>query len=241
MIILGADLSPTSSGFVKFILNESFEIIEIKKLGFYAYEVPKKKAFTVPSFKDIVSYDKNKYDFYNRTLMMTEHILEFIKDVDYAIIEDYSFGSTSSGYFTEIAEFCSQVKFQLLKNGTKIRLISPLQNKQFATGDGRAEKPDMYDAFESQTDKKIDISDLPKIPVHIRGKFVGLRNKDGQSPLSDLVDGYWLCYLLYNELLLRNGIKTLVDLDPKYSHVLSHTTKKNKLPLTKQPFLEYVK
>lgn len=238
MIILGCDLSPTSSGFVKFILDEQLNIVEIKKLGFYAYEVPKKKAFVIPKFEDIVSYDKNKYDFYNRTIMMQSHINEFIKDVDYAILEGYAFGA--NGNLIEISEFCSQVKFQLLRNGAKIRLISPLQNKQFATGDGRSEKPDMLDAFESYTDKKFDISDLPKIPVHVRGKYVGLRNASGISPLSDLVDAFWMVCLLHKELQLRNGLKLLSDLDSKYGHVLSHTTKKNKLPLTKQTFLELV-
>lgn len=241
MIIAGLDLSPTSSGLVKFFLNDSLEIVDVKKLGFVGYTVPKKKAPKIPNYKDIVAYDEEKYDFYNRTLMMTEHIFEFIKDVDYAAIEGYSYGSTASGHFTDISEFCSQIKFQLLRQGTKVRLVSPTQIKQFATGKGTSEKPAMYDAFISKGfSEKLDIKDLPEIPVHKRGKNVGLRDKSGISPLSDIIDSYHICDLLYTELLIRKGTKQLDDLAPIEKHVMTHTTKTNKIPLIKQEFLEKI-
>lgn len=237
MNILGADLSPTSSGLVKFILDENLEIVDIKKLGFCAYEVPKKKAFTVPNYKDIISYDKSKYDFYNRTIMMTEHIFQFIKDVDYAIIEDYSFGSTSSGNFTDISEMCSQVKFQLLRQGTKIRLVSPLQVKQFA-GSGNNQKPEMEESFLKLDCQKIDVSELPEIPIYSRGKFVGLKHPNGISPRSDLIDSFFMVMILHKELLVRNQKVSLEGLDKNHSHVLTHTTKNNKIPLIRRDFIQ---
>lgn len=239
MIIGAGDLSPTSSGFVKFFLNDSMEIVDIKKLGFVGYTCPKKKAPNIPNYKDIVAYDEDKYDFFNRTMLMTEHIFEFIKDCDYFILEDYAmFGL---GLITQLAEFCSQVKFQLLRQGTKLRLIEPLRLKQFATGKGNSEKPAMYDAFISKGfSEKINIKDLPEIPVHKRGKFVGLRDKKGVSPLSDIVDSTFLCDLLYKELLIRKGTKQLNELAPIEQHVLTHTTKNNKIPLIKQDFIQKV-
>lgn len=237
MIIAGLDLSPTSSGLVKFILDENLEIVDIKKLGFCAYEIPKKKSFTVPNYKDIISYDKSKYDFYNRTIMMTEHIFEFIKDVDYAIIEDYSFGSTSSGNFTDISEMCSQVKFQLIRQGTKIRLVSPLQVKQFA-GSGNNQKPEMEDAFLKLDCKKIDVSEFPEIPTYSRGKFVGLKHPQGISPRSDLIDSFFMVMILHKELLVRNQKVSLESLDKNHSHVLTHTTKNNKVPLIRRDFIQ---
>lgn len=237
MIILGADLSPTSSGLVKFILDEDMKILDIQKLGFCAYTVPKKKDFKVPEYKDIISYEESKYDFYNRTIMMTEYIFEFIKDVDYAIIEDYSYGSTSSGNFTDIAEMCSQVKFQLLRQGTKIRLISPLQVKQFA-GNGKHEKPDMEDEFNKIESQKIDVSYLPEIPIHKRGKFVGLRDRNGISPRSDLIDSFFMVTILYNELLVKTHTIDVECLSEKYRHVLTHTTPKNKIPLIRRDFIQ---
>jgi len=237
MVIGSGDLSPTSSGFVKYILDENLEIVEIKKLGFVGYTVPKKKKPKVPEFRDIVAYDEDKYDFFNRTIMMTEYIFEFIKDCEYFILEDYSM--YGNGLMTQLAEFCSQIKFQLLRQGTKVRLISPLQLKQFATGKGNSEKPAMYDAFISKGfSEKLYIKDLPEIPVHKRGKFVGLRDKKGHSPISDIVDSAHLCDLLYKELLVRKGARQLNDLTPIEQHVLTHTTKTNKIPLIKQDFIE---
>lgn len=238
MNIVGLDLSPTSSGIVKFILDDNLEIIEIKKLGFVGYTVPKKKTPKIPNYKDIVAYDEDKYDFYNRSLMMTEHIFEFIKDCEYAVIEDYNFGSTASGHFTDIAEFCSQIKFQLLRQGTKIRLVSPPQIKQFATGKGDSEKPAMESAFLKLECQKIDIEDLPEIPTYSRGKSVGLKHPKGISPRSDVIDSFFMCRLLYTELLIRKGTKQLSDLAPIEQHVLTHTTKNNKIPIIKRDFIE---
>jgi hypothetical protein len=237
MKILGIDSSPTSTGLVKFTLDEALEIINIEKLGFCSYEIPKKKSFDAPTYKDIVCYDKDRYDFFNRTLMISEHIFQFVSGCDYAIIEDYAF--SGSGDMTQISEFCSVIKFFLLNQCTKIRLVSPLQNKQFATGSGVADKGDMYDAIlSSEHLAKLDIEYLPKIPVHVRGKNVGLRNASGISPLSDIIDAFWLVKLLHEELQIRKGTKTLSDLIPKHAHVLSHTTKNNKLPLYKKEFIE---
>lgn len=238
MNIIGLDISPTSSGLVKFILDEEMNMLEIKKLGFYAYEIPKKKKFEIPNFKDIISYNKNDYDFFNRTIMMTEHIFEFIKDVDYAAIEDYSYGSTNSSHFSDIAEFCSQIKFQLLRQGTKLRLIEPLTLKMYATDNGKSQKPEMYDAFIELNEPKCYIDDLPKIKVHTKGKNKGKREKSGQSPLSDIVDAFWLAHVLYNELRIKKGIKSLSDLTPNQCHILSRKTKLNQIPIYEKEFIE---
>lgn len=240
MIICGLDLSPTSSGLVKFILDQNLDIVDIKKLGFCAYSStddkgkPKKKV-NIPKYKDIISYDKSEYDFYNRTIMMTEHIFEFIKDVDYAAIEDYNF--CGSGLIFELAEFCSQVKFQLIRQGTLVRLYAPTQIKQFA-GKGNFQKPEMEEAFLKLDCKKIDVSEFPEIPTYSRGKFVGLKHPQGISPRSDLIDSFFMVMILHKELLVRNQKVSLESLDKNHSHVLTHTTKNNKIPLIKRDFIQ---
>lgn len=238
MIIAGLDLSPTSSGIVKFILDENFEILEIKRLGFYGYKHLKRKTFEIPRFKDIISYDEDQYEFYNSTIMMHEHIFEFLKDCDYVAQENFAFNAM--GNLTAISEFSGAIKFFLLKNGCKIRLLSPTQNKQMATGSGAhwIHKPEMEDAFNKLEMKKFYVDDLPEIPVHKKGKNVGLRDKDGISPRSDLIDAYFLAYALYNELLIRNNIKKLEELPEAVQKVLTHTTPSNKIPLIKQDFIE---
>ncbi len=235
MNILGLDSSPKSSGLVKFILDEDFKIVDIKKLGFVAYTVPKRKQFEIPNYKDIIPYEFEKYDFYNRSLMMLEYIKEFIKDVDYAAIEDYSF--SSQGNLTELAEFCSQIKFELFRQGCKLRLYSPPQIKQFA-GKGNFQKPEMEESFLKLDCEKIDISDLPEIPTFTKGKFFGLKHPGGISPRSDVIDAFFICKLLHTELLVRNGKVDLKELQENYSHVLTHTTKNNKIPLVRRDFIQ---
>lgn len=236
MNIIGIDASPKSTGLVKFVIDDKFEIIEMKYLGFCGYDEPKKKKdWEPPKFPGIVSYI-HELDFFNRSLMMMEHISDFIKDCEYAAIENYAFGA--NGALCEISEFCSLIKFQLFRNGTKIRLISPLQNKQFATGSGKAEKPDMLNAFINDPFYgKLDISQLPKIPVFSKGKNKGLPYSKGVSPTSDIVDAAWLCHVLYDELRIRFGTVQLDGLNEQHKHVLTHTTKKTKLPLYKQEFV----
>jgi len=238
MVIAGLDLSPTSSGLVKFILDENFEVIDVQRLGFLGYTVLKRKSFVAPSYPGIVSYDEDKYDFYNRSMLMQDHIFEFLKDCDYVCQENFAF--SANGNLTELGEFSGPIKFFLLRNGCKIRLLSPTQNKQIATGSGAhwIHKPEMEDAFNALDFKKVFVEDLPKIPVHKKGKNVGLRDKDGISSRSDLVDAFFLVYGLYNELLIRNGIKKLEELPEAVQKVLTHTTPSNKIPLIKQDFIE---
>jgi hypothetical protein len=246
MFIAGLDCSPTSTGIVRFELDENFEIIDMRKLGFIAYSSiddkgKQKKKVNIPNYKDIISYDKSKYDFYQRTLMMHSHIFPFISACEYACFENYSFGSVMKGNITEIAEFCSTLKFFLLNQGTKIRLISPTQNKQFLFGKGNAEKPNMLESFlENTTLNKLYISDLPKIPIHTRGKFAGLPNRSGISPTSDIVDASALVLVLYTELLIKKGIKQLDELIPIHKHVLTHTTKTTPEPLYKSEFIQRI-
>ena len=192
----------------------------------------KKKDGEVPSFKNIVSYDEDKYDFYNRTIMMMDHIWPFISDCEYAAFEGYAFGA--NGDLCQIAEFASQIKFQIIRNGTKLRLYSPLQIKQSA-GDGKFKKPEMETAFHNLQLTNFNIADLPKIPTHSRGKNIGQKNISGISPTSDIIDSFFICRLLYNELLLREN-KKIPDTIEK---ILKNKTKNNKIPLYQQGFIKY--
>lgn len=237
MKIVGIDASPHSTGLVKFTLDENLNILEIERLGFFGYTIPKKKKdWEVPSFKNIISYDEEAFDFFNRTIMMMNHIWPFISDCEYTSIEDYSlFGS---GLTFQLAEFCSQIKFESIRNGTNVRLIEPLTLKMFATNSGKAQKPEMYDAFVSDSNSHLlDLSDLPQIKVHGKGQFAGLRNKDGISPLSDIIDSFWLGILLIEELRIRKGVNQLSDLPPHHSHILSRKTKANPIPIYKKDFI----
>jgi len=237
MNIVGIDASPHSTGLVKFILNDNLEILELKKLGFLSIKETKRKR-EEPNYKDIINYPES-LDFFNRTIFMHQYIFPFISGCEYAIVEDYSiFGA---GMVFQLAEFCSTLKFFLLNQGTKIRLIPPLSLKMYATNDGRSGKPEMFDSFlKDPILKELDLSYLPQIKVHKSGKFVGLRDKNGSSPLSDVVDAAWLVRLLHEELQIRKGKKSFSDLLPKHSEVLSKKTKANPIPIFQKPFTQKI-
>lgn len=234
MQIVGVDSSSKSPGFFKFHLDENLNITKKEYLGFYCYSVPKRnKNFIVPKFENIISYNED-LDFYNRVFLFKQYIKDFLKDVDYISFEDYAFGA--KGNLTELAEICSMIKLLALENGTKLRLISPLQNKQFA-GNHKAKKPDMFD-FYMKENYKIDLSHLPQIKVRQKGKSKGLRDENGIAPLSDIIDAYFLCKTLYLELLVRHDINNLENIKEIEKHVLTHTTPKNKVPLYKKDFIK---
>lgn len=234
MQIVGVDSSSKSPGFFKFHLDENLNITKKEYLGFYCYSVPKRnKNFVIPKFENIISYNED-LDFYNRVFLFKQYIKDFLKDVSYVSFEDYAYGA--NGNLTELAEICSMIKILALENGAKLRLISPIQNKQFA-GNYKAKKPDMFD-FYMKEDDKIDLSHLPQIKVRAKGKNIGERDENGIAPLSDIVDAYYLCKLLHFELKAKRDETFLDSISSFEKHVLVHTTPTNKIPLYKREFIK---
>lgn len=102
-----------------------------------------------------------------------------------AMVEGYSFGS--KGQTFQIAENCGYTKVELHKRGFAVNTAAPTTIKKFATGNGRAEKPEMIRAFVNQTG--LDIHNL-----------LTPNKKLGTSPVSDIVDSYFLCQYQWNNL-----------------------------------------
>jgi hypothetical protein len=99
------------------------------------------------------------------------------------IIEDYSFGS--KGKIFELAENCGIMKYMLEVENYKYQKIAPTTLKKYATSSGRSNKDDMYDKFFEETQLKLkETFSKKKIKI--------------SSPVSDLVDSYYLCkYLVF--------------------------------------------
>lgn len=104
-------------------------------------------------------------------------IIENDTDRDGIGIEDYSFGSR--GKVFNIAENTGILKYKLLKNAYGYSLYAPKSIKKFAVGNGNATKEMMVDKFIEET--KIDLMGI-----------LGTKNKKS-SPLTDLVDAYFIC------------------------------------------------
>ena len=233
MIIAGLDVSTTSTGCVKFELDDTtLSIISVERLGFKKLSETSKE---VPP-NGIIAYKDSQFNtFYHKLIFMSSHIKTFLSGVNYVSFEDYAFGA--AGKITMLAEACGHLKTHVFLEGASLRLYDPTSVKLYATGKGNSKKPDMFDSFSNKPHTSI-VTDLPQIPVHKKGKNAGLRNKDGISPLSDIVDAYFLCDMLRSELMLRNGIVTLQQVAADCKRIMTRTTKITKVDLLHQPFIK---
>ena len=228
MIIAGLDVSTVSTGCVKFYLDSAFNIVDVKKLGFC--HVSNSSSAT---YEDIIMY-KDFSSFYHRQDFMLNYIMDFLNDVEYVALEDYAFGA--KGKITMLAEICGNIKSRLFSKNVSLRLYDPTSIKIFATGKGNAKKPDMNDSYDNLT-YKINLNYLPIIPTHKKGKNKGLRNKDGISPLSDIIDAFFICDLLRYELGVKNKVFDLASLNGNCSRILNRTTKTTKTCWINQTFI----
>lgn len=230
MKIVGLDCSPSSTGCIKMHLDNNLNIIEIEKMGFLEISKTSKVTYT-----DIHTYKETDFDtFYHRLAFMVPKIVEFCMDADYVACEDYAFNA--KGKITMLAELTGNLKHQLFIAGKKLRFYDPTTIKMFGSGKGNAKKPDMFDGY-LLNPNKIDLSYLPQIPVHKKGANAGLRNKDGISPLSDLVDAFFICDILRHEIGYKNGSMTAKNVSTVCNKIMTRTTKTTKTCLKDQKFI----
>jgi hypothetical protein len=98
-------------------------------------------------------------------------------DADALVIEDYAMGA--KGKVFHIGENCGMLKHKLWKSGIRFETVAPTALKKFAAGKGNADKCIMHAAFKDQTG--IDLM-----------KSMDKESKDCGSPVSDIVDSYFL-------------------------------------------------
>jgi hypothetical protein len=98
-------------------------------------------------------------------------------NADALVIEDYAMGA--KGKVFHIGENCGLLKHKLWKEKIHFHVIAPTALKKFAAGKGNADKCAMHAAFKEQTG--IDLmASMEK------------ESKDCGSPVSDIVDSYFL-------------------------------------------------
>lgn len=106
--------------------------------------------------------------------------------VDALVIEDYAMGA--KGKVFHIGENCGMLKHKLWKRKIPFETVAPTALKKFASGKGNADKCMMHAAFKDQTG--IDLM-----------KSMDKESKDCGSPVSDIVDSYFLArYALTRKL-----------------------------------------
>jgi len=112
--------------------------------------------------------------------------LELVKDCDLVYMEDYALGA--KGKVFNLGENGGLLKWKMWKAGVPFHLVGPTVVKKFASGKGNADKDMMYDAFVKETGANLQ-------------KEISPDSKKVASPVSDIVDSYFICKYGYSTLL----------------------------------------
>jgi hypothetical protein len=112
----------------------------------------------------------------------------------YILIEDYAFAA--KGRVFALAENCGLLKYLLYKEGYQFFTVPPSVIKKHATQKGNADKQKMHDAFKELTE--VDLGTLFWGPKGVRheGKLL--------SPVTDIVDAYYLSHYMRHSLDTKN-------------------------------------
>ena len=105
----------------------------------------------------------------------------------YIGLEGYAYNAT--GRVFNIAENTGVLKYKLYTRSIPIEVISPSEVKKFATKKGNASKGLMYEKFLEETN----------VPLQA---FFGSASKEVKSPVSDIVDAYFICKYLRYEVII---------------------------------------
>ena len=108
----------------------------------------------------------------------------------YVFIEGYAFATSGKSHVRSVAENSGLLKHKMYKSNQPFRSIPPTVIKKFATDKGNANKEVMHDSFIRETDTPSDLKTI-------------LRPKSTKptSPITDIVDSYWICKYGWKELL----------------------------------------
>ena len=133
-----------------------------------------------PPYEYKIHYKDNLERFTKLADMTVEWILEQPTAIlmrNYDGLEGYAFGA--KGQVFNIGENTGILKFKLQKVASSVSVFAPSQIKKFATGKGNANKLLMYEAFTEETGDDL-------------AQLFGLDPYNGESPLSDIIDSYYI-------------------------------------------------
>jgi hypothetical protein len=108
-------------------------------------------------------------------------------NVKYVMLEGYSYGS--AGRTFHLAENLSVLKHYMWKEDIVYFETAPSSLKKMATGNGRADKPEMVRKFNDTICTDRTLNDI-----------IGLSSKNiAAKPVDDLVDSAWLAKTIYDQ------------------------------------------
>lgn len=181
MIIAGIDYSLNGPAICVADTNNPFTF---SNCSFYFLTDTKKNAKTFltnvhgESFEDY-NEECERYD------TLSDWVMRVCAGCEQIALEGYAYGA--QGRVFHIAENTGLLKYKIYQNRIPLTIIPPTEVKKYATGKGNSDKQKMYDSF------VIDTNTLLK-------GIITPDKKDISSPVSDIVDSFYICKLLYKKL-----------------------------------------
>jgi hypothetical protein len=124
------------------------------------------------------SCSMERYDF------ISDWAMSKVSFHDHAMIEGYAYAAT--GRVFDIGENTGILKYKIWNSRIPLKVATPTQIKKFATGSGSATKDSMYASWIAETG------------VDLMGEMTP-RRTNVTSPISDIVDAYYICKYLFYE------------------------------------------
>lgn len=209
---MGIDQSMNSSGKVVMTLDDA--TMDILDVQFYGYHKTKKRCINTESVHvKCMGNNWGTRSVVERRMIAVDYLMEGVDDVQYMAVEDYAYHKLKrkecdTNSILQLAELCGTLKTEAYRRGIGVISYPIMQNKQFATGNGNAGKPEMCCAL-----KQI----YPEwFPPEFEGNF--------DSPVNDMADGFWLCEVLRNHIMydrnlpLDDSIKALLESKSGYEN-----------------------
>jgi len=100
-------------------------------------------------------------------------------------LEGYAYGAGSKGLVFQIGENTGALKQKIWEANIPVTVTPPTVIKKFATEKGNSNKEKMWDAFIEETNYNIF-------------NILGIEEKKNWSPVSDIVDSYYLAKYLFS-------------------------------------------
>lgn len=123
--------------------------------------------------------DEHRYE------TIADWAIDIVMGCTHIALEGYAFGA--SGRVFQIAENTGVLKYKLYQLGIPVTVVPPTEVKKYATGKGNADKNAMYTAWINETGVSLKSMLTPN-------------KSDSVSPVSDIVDAYYICKKLHGSL-----------------------------------------
>lgn len=233
-VVAGIDMSVNHCGVCVFYADGPVPIF----VSDQAKWIPKQLINSVGyvASKELIAHKKkkNKASHYSGRILTWDAFYDELGSLLYAsgvrevAIEDYAYSASGTVY--QIGEIGGIARARLLRNGLKIRLLSPSVTKKWATGNGVATKSSVIAAISG--------NEIKNTLSHFCYSCCEPKKDDLDGPGTDIADAYWLAHCLQTELRIRSGDLVMADLTTTQREIFNAVSKHYPENQIVRPFLE---